>query len=63
MLVVGITDEDDRLIDMMQFGFLVGLFFEQIAMRNFDPLPSDTLGQFCVRGRIRTSPCSVPTFP
>ena len=34
ILFVGVADKNHRLIDMMQFDFLVGLFFEQIAMPN-----------------------------
>jgi hypothetical protein len=51
-LFVGVADENHGLVDMVQFDFLIGLFFEQIAMSDLASLPLDSLGNFYVGHQI-----------
>ena len=40
-LIVGVADKYDRLIDMVQLDFSIGLFFLEIAVAHLAALPSD----------------------
>ena len=46
--MVRIADKHDRLVDMVQFDLLVGLWFEQIALPNLAALAFNGPGDFFV---------------